>query len=580
MTDPVKNGRAEIFLARHSFWLGLFVVALVFIAGAALTWRKWPELLGDFGLQLYIPWQLANGKVLYRDLFYFAGGPLSQYYHAALFKLFGPSFLVLIVSNLAITATMLVLIYQRFRAAAGTLTATLIALAVVVGFAFAQYTSFGNCNYLSPYSHELLHGLALSILTLALITDWFAQRKVFALLAAGFCTGLVALTKPDIFLALTLTLSAGCGLSWLVASQRRAPVKSLAAFTAAALVPSAGFFLFFLRTQDWRDSLRFVFFGWRPMFTPAVVNSPFYQWCLGLDTPFEHLRQTSVHFLVCGMVIIVYAALFKRLGKAVFPMRWLVGSLALVPLLIAAAQFNWLNCGPALPLLGLVTVGILFWRWRQLADNRRFLFPLLWSIFGILLLAKQGVFPRIWHTGFALAMPTFVSVVYLLLRVLPDFLEDQFQVPRRPMRLGALAVFILALDWIATNLPPRATLAVVPEGIILNYLSRHPNPTPYLDWNPLVFPVFDVNQTTTAFQNHAPDYIAVVECRAYEFSTGYFGSQPGYGAGVMNWIQNNYQPVALFGSEPLRNGLFGIKILKHQTGLTSTNEIEFQPAIH
>ncbi len=76
------------------------MVALAFVFAAAISWRRWPDLLVDFGGQLYIPWRLANGAVLYRDLFYFAGGPLSQYFNALLFKIFGTSFLTLIVANL------------------------------------------------------------------------------------------------------------------------------------------------------------------------------------------------------------------------------------------------------------------------------------------------------------------------------------------------------------------------------------------------------------------------------------------------------------------------------------------------
>jgi len=624
VTDPAENRRAENFFARHSFWIGLGVVGLAIVAGAVLTWRKWPDLIIDFVQQLYLPWRLAHGAVLYRDEFYMAGGPLSQYYHAALFKVFGTSFLTLILSNLAITAALLALIYQRFRRASDTLTATLIAVAVVVGFAFAQYTGIGNCNYLAPYSHEMLHGLVLSILALALMSDWLAQKKNITLLAAGVCAGLVALTKPDIFLALLLTLAGGFGISFLNAGQRRATVKSLVVFTSAALIPLAGFFLIFLRTQDWRDSLRLVFFGWRPVFTPGVVNNPYYQWCLGLDAPFDHLRQTSLHFLVCGLIILFYAVLFKKLNRLAVGWRWLASGAALVPLLVAAAKFNWVGCGAALPLLGLVTAGILFRQWRHFLGGCRSLFPLLWSIFAVLLLAKQGVFPRIWHTGFALAMPAFVSAAYLLLRLLPDSLERKFQVPHQPLRIGAITVLLialtslagtslryysaknlpvgqgadkilangpagnsvearnvnLALAWIGQNVPPHATLAALPQGVVLNYLTRRENPTPCFDWNPTLIAFFGEARMTAAFEKNAPDYIALVEWQTYEFGTGYFGTQPGDGADLMAWIQKNYQPAALFGSEPLRNGLFGIKILKRQTGLSATKKIEITPASH
>ena len=131
MATAGNNCRVEKHSSRQSFWLGLSLIALAFTAGAALTWRRWPDLIIDFGPQLYMPWQIAKGAVLYRDLFYLAGGPLSQYFHAALFKLFGVSFLTIIVSNLAVTAAMLLLIYHQFRNATDTFTATAITLALL-----------------------------------------------------------------------------------------------------------------------------------------------------------------------------------------------------------------------------------------------------------------------------------------------------------------------------------------------------------------------------------------------------------------------------------------------------------------
>jgi hypothetical protein len=108
-------------------------------------------------------------------------------------------------------------------------------------------------------------------------------------------------------------------------------------------------------------------------------------------------------------------------------------------------------------------------------------------------------------------------------------------------------------------------------GVMLNYLSRHVNPTPCLDWTPHPLAVFGEEQMTATFERNPPDYIALVEWQTYEFGNRYFGAPSGYGGEVMAWIQKNYQPVALFGSEPLRNGLFGIKILKHRIAPANPN---------
>jgi hypothetical protein len=86
------------------------------------SWRKWPDLLVDFGQQLYIPWQLANGQHLYTDIA-FLHGLFSQHFNAIWFRLFGPSLTVLIYVNLGILAGTTAIIYKTIRLFADRLTA-------------------------------------------------------------------------------------------------------------------------------------------------------------------------------------------------------------------------------------------------------------------------------------------------------------------------------------------------------------------------------------------------------------------------------------------------------------------------
>ena len=625
MTSPdSKERRAQHFPARPSFWAGLALVAVAFIFAAAVSWRRWPDLLVDFGGQLYIPWRLAGGAVLYRDLFYFAGGPLSQYFNALLFKIFGASFLTLIVANLALVAATLFLIFSRFAAAADVLTATTICLGIVIVFTFAQYTTIGNYNYIAPYSHEILHGLLFSILAVALLADWLAGGKLRFAFAAGFCSGLVFLTKPDVFVA----LAAACLVAlatFLITRQRvNFAAKSVAAFLLAGAIPALGFFLYFLSVENWRESLRSVAFGWLPLLQTSVAKNPFYQWCLGFDHPFSHLCSIAVQFLFVAGAVVFYAAGFRYAQKLKFkPAKWFLILLLVIPLLILAVRFNWEACGASLPLLAFTTCVLLRENYQKLSATAETVFPLLWSVFGLMLLLKLGLYPRIWHYGFALAMPAFVSAIYLLLWLLPRLLETRFQVPARPFRATVWLVLLIgfaslfsqskyfydaknlavgggqdriiafgpsgnyvearttaaALAWIETNVPPGATMAALPEGVMLNYLSRRINPTPDLDWNPTMFAVFSQEKMTAAFEKNPPDYVLLVEWNAYEFGIGgEFGHYPGYGGELMRWIETNYTPAKLFGSEPLKNGLFGIKILKRQPAAPPQNKIENHPA--
>jgi len=215
------------------------------------------------------------------------------------------------------------------------------------------------------------------------------------------------------------------------------------------------------------------------------------------------------------------------------------------------------------------------------------------------------LFSRVWHYGFVLAMPAAITAIFLLFWLLPVLLEKKYNVDPRPFRLTVwLALMIgfgvlvrdseswyttkdlavgqggdrivafdprlnpagagvqLALAWIEKNVPPDGTLAVLPEGTTLNYLSRRMNSTPCLDWTPTVLTAFGQAGMTAAFEKNPPDYIFLVERDTSEFGVGYFGRSPGYGVELMQWIGENYQPVSLIGHEPLANGLFGIEILK------------------
>jgi hypothetical protein len=592
------NGWWRRFESPRASWIDLTIIAVAFVFAAAISWRKWPDILVDFGLQLYLPWRISAGDVLYRDLHYLSGGPLSQYFNALLFKIFGVSFRTLIFANLTILAATLILIYRRFVVAADRLTATTICLAIVLVFAFDEYVFIGNYNYIAPYSHEIVHGLVLSILAIAWLSDWVNKGKIRFALAAGFCFGLVFLTKPDIFLALAISATVAFALFFFTRDKTEFALKSLAAFLVAAVIPLLGFFLYFLTVENWRESLQLVIFAWWPLFQ-SVEKSPFYLWCLGLDTPVFHVRQMLIHFFSIGLTVALYAALFRKIRG-----KWMIQIALAVPLWAAAFLFNWLDCGASLPLLTLSLCLLLFANYKSLALERETLFPLLWSVFSLLLLTKLGLFSRIWHYGFALAMPAAVAAIYLLLWLLPRLLEKKYDVEPRPFRFAVCVAFMIgfgilfhqsaswyalknlpvgqggdeivafnpqiapngegikqAVDWIAKNTPPDATLAVLPEGTTINYLCRRVNPTPCLDWTPTVLSVFGQMNMTAAFEKNPPDYILLVERDTSEFGVGYFG-QAGYATDLMQWIDKNYQPVRLIGHEPLQNGLFGIKILK------------------
>jgi hypothetical protein len=581
--------RAQFPEGNRSRWAGLVLVGCVFALAAVISWRRWPDLLVDFGIQLYLPWRISRGDVLYRDMLYLTGGPLSQYFNALLFKIFGVSFQTLIFANLTITAGLLVLIYRRFLAAADRLTATMVCLAVVLVFAFQQYVPVGNYNYVTPYCYEIFHGLVLSLIVTMWLSDWVVQQRIIFAPAAGLGSGLVFLTKPDIFLALMVCAAAAFLI--VVCFHRRVgfAAKSLAAFLFAGLVPLLVFFVIFRRAEDWQSSVRAVVSAWVPLWHTGITRDPFYQWCLGLNAPWLHLKKMAGQFVVLAMITVLYALVVRRGTISRFKWAQPPGNFWLLlaaPLLMLAAAWDWIDCGRSLPLLGLAACGLLGLSCRNVAASPAIIFPFLWNVFGLALLAKLGVFPRIWQYGFALAMPAFVGAVYLFVWLLPLRLEQRYRVPFPWLRsiacltlvVGFSRLFLLsdfyyrhknlpvgnggdkilaypltvdpfrgtvekALSWLAENTAPDATLAVLPEGAMINYLSRRVNPTANLAWIPPVMEVFGQTNMNAAFQKNSPDYIVIIARSAAEFGMDYFGRDPRYGMELMRWIDGRYESV-------------------------------------
>jgi hypothetical protein len=152
------------------------VLALAGLASGfiAMSWRKWPDPLIDFGRELYIPWRLAHGAVLYRDMddFY---GPLSQYLNAGLFAIFGPGMMVLVAANLVIFAAIVATLYLLFRRAWGVGAALASAAAFIAVFGFSEFTPTANYNYATPYAHEVTHGFLTCLLLVCALLRWLEK---------------------------------------------------------------------------------------------------------------------------------------------------------------------------------------------------------------------------------------------------------------------------------------------------------------------------------------------------------------------------------------------------------------------
>src|SRR5437016_2475231 len=103
------GGPAHATVARRV--LGPAVIAAAGLVTLVWSWGTWPDVLIDFGRELYLPWQITRGRALYRDLAHI-NGPLSPYVNAAWFSLLGVSLRSLVIGNIVIATGIAILLYR------------------------------------------------------------------------------------------------------------------------------------------------------------------------------------------------------------------------------------------------------------------------------------------------------------------------------------------------------------------------------------------------------------------------------------------------------------------------------------
>lgn len=485
------------------------LLAVLFAGLALLHWGRWADPVVDFGRELYTAWRLSSGDKLYSGLAHLHG-PLSQWFNGLVFSMTGPSLRALVAMNLLVLALETHLLHRLLRRVGGRRGAFAGTAVFLTLFGFGDFTTYGVFNHVTPYSHEATHGL---LLALAALEAGISDRP----LLSGLLWGLCALTKPE------PALAALAGLSAL-----RPPAGKTARFVSGALgVPFLCWAVLSLR-MGMRDAAWAVSGSWAaPLAAPAAVAS-------------------------------IYS-----------------GSFASAP----ALSWDWLDWAQALPL----AVGVLAWRTRRRPASRAF------AVFSLAMLAKILLAARIHHYGFTLAAPATALLAAAAVGIRPSrrvgrwaaavfvaalslsgavrslrtaenrtFVigagEDAFLCDKRGEVLAAVMPKVTAL------LAPGATLAVWPEGAMVNYLLRRRNPTPYLNLLPIELALWGEGRILAAYREAPPDAILLVHRETAGFGAAVFGRD--YGQDLLTWAHEGYREVGGAGDPPLRPGSrFGVRLL-------------------
>ncbi len=587
------------------------VLVATFVGLAMWSFGRWPDVLVDFGRELYLPWRLVNGDALYADVAHF-NGPLSPYLNALWFQIFGVGLSTLVWVNLFVLALISAALVRLLERMADTFTATIGVLSFLCIFAFGHMVAYGNYNFVTPYSHEVVHGFGLSLCALLCASRRTAETSRWDV-ATGVLLGLVFLTKAEVFVAALL----GVGASWASIGLRRSadagPTwRPVAVVIASALFPVifAGLLLSF--SMPVGEAFVGLLGSWPGIVSGDAASLQFYRRWMGMDRVGANLASMSFEF--GGLLaFIAVAAVADRL------------SIRLSPRLSSRAQFavglvlgtgigifslgwslDWMRVGRSLPLVALcggAFAWVRYWRSGE-RSPRSGSAEIGFAVFALALLFKMILAARVYHYGFALAAPAGILLVVLLVDWIPSELRkwggsgrvfrgvalvmvavatgnyvelsgaryETKTVPiaespdtflARPPQSGVLSGRAALVDELLVRLdalPEDATVLVLPEGVMINYLVRRRSPTRYVTYLPPELILFGEQEMVDALSSNPPTVVVLVHKDTREYGYPLFGRD--YGQQIMNWVRERYEPTSpLLGDEPLAPGSrFGIRV--------------------
>ncbi len=589
-------------------FIGPLILLAAEIHMLRISWFKWPDVLIDYGRELYVPWQITQGKVLYADLNHLYG-PLAHYLNALLFQIFGTGFSTLVYFNICLVTILTFLIYSLLRAIFGSLIATAAGLCFLVIFAFSQYVGIANYNFVCPYSHEITYGIFFFFLALFLFTKYLHNSRWYFCALLGFLLGLIYLTKVEIFVAAFLTFICGfIFVYWRIKPPFfRRHMFHLILFS---LLPPAAFLVYFSFNMPPANALESIVASYKSVFMSALVNNIFYLRIAGFDDPLRNiallLKQTGGYIIVLIFTVLI-SYIFRRLPNKIFKYLWLTAIFILIFFTFFQGVYtiNWLEIARPYPLCLLIFLIYLtvqlFAKHLETNAIRQFLPFVLLTLFALIMLLKMILNVHFYHYGFALAMPASLVMVAACLYYIPGFISRWGNKEAAAGFLGLFIVLVMlfyynytsqiyalknypvaqgrdqffSFDQIISSRGPvineaikhinrlmsdNDTFIVLPEGVMINYLARRNNPSRYFEFTPNFVEAITEEKMLEAIAPTSPSFIILAEKNTSEHGAQYFGRN--YAFNINSWINKNYVKELLIGEEPLTGKGFGIIIAR------------------
>jgi hypothetical protein len=538
---------------------------LVFLTvGLYLVSRgRWSDALVDSGNVWIIPFTIARGELLYRDVVYWFG-PFTPYFHGAIFRILGSSFSTLAVAGVLGSIATLAALFYALRRVASRSEALLWSALAIPALVFMPNSG----GAVLGMGYRMWHAATFALLAVAVLVGPVEQRRGRYALLAGGLAGLAGLCRTEWGL---LALLAAALVVFRREGDRRRVWKGALLLAGGFLLVFGGVFLLFGITAGWR-----AFFWDAPVLlfnlpaeTRAHLAAGSSAWRDGVWT----LLYSAAMWLAAFFLMEIVALRRADPSRARRRLPWLAALLVLfaaaasgggalsggliwsaAPLVCAVSCLLGLRAGRAPSATALFGFGML----GLLLSHRRPFFigdgpyvgpPLLFAFVcaaGLCSMAvareKDAAARERLRVGVAVFLVLLIGVAFAARLV--EYGRDE------RVAIGGTAGFLTARPELAGEIEDlgaaiRASsreeegLVVFPEGEVLNYLSGRRNPIRHKLYLPGYLNAGNEREILTELENAAPAAVVVWRRALGEYGAGSFGDD--YGREIRRWIGRNYE---------------------------------------
>lgn len=567
----------------------LFLLLIVYVIFAFLLAPYCGKLLIDSGREAYIPQQMLLGKVVYKDIFNIFG-PLSYQINAVLYKIFGVNLSVLFIIGTINAGLIVFLVYFLSRF----FTSKAVSFAVAVFCIVTCVFSHDIGNYILPYTYAIVYAISAGFLSILFLLLSLKYKESGFIPVSWFFLGVSLTSKYEfvfysVFLFFFTVFVLKPGKKYLFLS-----------FISFLFVPFLSFINLFLQgltLQDLQHNLSLVL-----KYSQSHSLNHFYSSYVGLYPKLDSVLFYLNYFAKAALVFIgVFIPLYIFIEKRLF-------SMLLFPVITAFVMFyinynlNIIYCWIAI--FAFITFMILLFNqlksrlklnlkeyfgtkdglfllfvfvsllitfktnaYVNFAIYGAYTFPLLFIILSIMLVEYipnrvKWINKKNWHIGFVISI-LFLMCFYLYILGISVSTKSSIATSKGIINDKKIIVepFLQAIGYIDKNLKPEDSIWVLPEGVMVNFLTNHPTvDINYINVTPPYLETFGEDNIISKIKKNPPDYIIINNRELKEY--GYESFCQGTGLKICSYVKSDYKFEKLF-YKPSTSGPFEVSIFKH-----------------